>query len=135
MSWKQLFDSCKRLEKILLSLFVISCCVYLRVFIMPVSFDLLLVPIFIMACNIFVEETRFLNKLLMVLGKHSTNIWLTHSFYCYYFYFFVRIVYGSRNAVISMLTLISLSLGSSILINQLWQKIGLIYNHIISQRS
>ncbi|MCI8858810.1 MAG: acyltransferase family protein [Lachnospiraceae bacterium] len=132
MSWNQLFDSCKRFEKIILSLFVIISCVYVRVFIMPVSFDLLLVPIFIFACHIFVEETIFLNKLLLILGRHSTNIWLTHSFYCYYFYFFVRIVYGSRNAVISMIVLISLSLGSSILINLLWQKIGLFYNHIIS---
>ncbi len=132
-SWKRLFEARKKVEKILISLFAMACIIYLKVFTVPASFDLLLAPLFVMACITFVEETRVFKRILLFFGRHSTNMWLVHSFFCYYFYFFVKLVYGSKNAVISMLVLILLSLGSSILINQFWKGVRWIYTFLMDR--
>lgn len=132
-SWKQMFETRKKVEKILISLFAIACIIYLKVYTVPDSFDLLLAPFFVIACITFVEETGIFKKILTFFGKHSTNMWLIHSFYCYYFYFFVKLVYGLKNAVASMLILILLSLGSSILINLFWKGVRRGYSFLIER--
>ncbi|WP_270595131.1 hypothetical protein, partial [Faecalibacillus faecis] len=70
------------------------------------------------------------SKILFFIGKNSTNMWLTHTFYCYYFYPFVKIVYGSRNALVAFITLVILSLITSILIDIFWKYISKLYNQI-----
>ena len=54
------------------------------------------------------------------MGKGSTNIWLIHSFYCYYF--FVRIVAASRLAILSLGVLPMLSYMSSVAVTCFWKK-------------
>ena len=58
-----------------------------------------------------------LGTVFAYIGKHSTNIWLTHSFYCYYFGPFAKLVYKSKNFIIDYLVLLALSLVTSILLN------------------
>lgn len=132
-SWKRLFENRKKVEKIVLSLFAAAGVVYLKVYSLPSSCDLLLAPIFVMACAIFVEETGVFKRILMFLGGYSTNMWLIHSFYCYYFYFFVKIVYGLKNPVISMVILTILSLGSSILVDLFWKGVKKGYTFLITR--
>ena len=54
-------------------------------------------------------------------------MWLTHSFFCYYFYTFVKIVYSSRNAIVSFIILLGLSLGTSILLDLFWNIVHCCY--------
>ena len=63
------------------------------------------------------EKVPFLYKFFVFFGKNSENIWLTHSFFCYYFSSCVRIVFKTGNYLISLLTLMGMSLLSSICIN------------------
>lgn len=56
---------------------------------------------------------RFVENILIYLGKHSGNIFLLHSFG---YTFFLKFIYFSHNVLITWLFLLGLSLGGSILI-------------------
>lgn len=131
-SWRRLLENRKKIEKILISLFAAVGILYLKVYSLPASCDLLLAPLFVMTCTVFLEETGVLKGIFMFLGEYSTNMWLIHSFYCYYFYFFVKIVYGLKNPVISMVILVLLSLGSSILVDLFWKGVKKLYGSTIA---
>lgn len=45
-------------------------------------YNTLITPIFIFSIANVIPKSR----LLSYIGKHSTNIWLTHSFFCYYYF-------------------------------------------------
>lgn len=122
-SWKNSMNEKKRSEVFVLSLLFIALLVCVREFIVSTEFDIILVPLFVFACHILMEACGFLKRPLEVLGTHSTNMWLVHTFYCYYFYPFPKLIYGSNNAVIALVILLILSLGTSILLNLLWKRI------------
>ena len=122
--WEKNVQVLKRIEAILAALFVIGLLVYTRVFFTDVAFDIVVVPAFIFACTVIIGKNKWLAKLFGYLGEHSTNIWLVHSFYCFYFAPVVRIVYASNNAIVALLVLLALSLVTSILLNAFWKLIG-----------
>ena len=130
--WSDLTQKSNIVENILLSLFLIVFTVYLRVFIVPVALDMVLVPIFIFATMTFVNTTKVLQKPLTILGNHSTNIWLIHSFYCYYFYPIPKYIYGLKQPVLTFTALLILSFVSSLLVNRFWNLVGWIYSKLTS---
>lgn len=66
------------------------------------NFDYLFAPIFIFAIVNVIKSLR-LDKLFALLGKHSTNMWLMHSFFCYQY--FQVLVYYPRIAIIIVIWL------------------------------
>lgn len=102
---------------ILLGAGVLMSLFYLRVFNGFEFYDFLTVPFF---CAVFAALGRT-NKVVYTvfefLGKHSENMWLVHTFFCYRFSAFVRIIFQTDNAVIALLILIALSLITSVLLN------------------
>lgn len=129
-AWNKLIEGFVRIEKILISAFIIILVVDIDVFLSVPGYIMILIPMFTFACVVFIEETKVFKKLLKVLGEHSTNMWLIHGFYCYYFYPIVKVVYGSKNAIISLLVLVALSLASSYLVNAVWKLVGMFYQKI-----
>lgn len=117
---KKLADPLSRIEKIAVSLLIMSLCVYARVFYEPIHGDLLFVPIWIVACLLILEACPRCATGLAFLGTHSTNMWLTHTFFCYYFYPAVQLVYGSRIPILIFLTLLAFSLASSFALDGFW---------------
>ena len=102
---------------ILLAAGVLVAVFYLRVFTGFEFSDFLPVPFF---CAVFAALGRTNKAVYSVfgfLGKHSENMWLVHTFFCYRFSAFVRIIFRSGNAIIALLILIGLSLITSILLN------------------
>lgn len=84
--------------------------------------DFLLVPIFILCCtNIFYNSKS--RKILLILGKHSTNIWLTHTFFAYYY--FQKIVFFPKLSVLILIWLLILSMFTSIIIDFIISKIDI----------
>lgn len=75
---------------------------YIYVFIMPIF---IYVIINIIKCN----------SILNYIGSNSNNIWLTHSFFCYYY--FQQIIFIPKYSILIFLWLIILSLMSSMAIN------------------
>ncbi|WP_312887253.1 acyltransferase family protein [Clostridium lacusfryxellense] len=82
--------------------------------------DFILVPTFILVCTNLIQRFKSKNVFL-VLGKHSTNIWLTHTFFC--FYYFQRVIFLPKLSILILVWLSALSLGASTLINFILKKL------------
>lgn len=80
-TWNSLFDHMTNIEKFIFSSTALCVCAYTRVFISSTSFDILLVPIFLLAAITIINMFSHLGTVFAYIGKYSTNIWLTHSFY------------------------------------------------------
>lgn len=77
--------------------------------------DSILSGIFIFAIVNILYDSK-LHKLFVVLGENSMNMWLTHSFFCYYY--IQSIVYKPRISVFILIWLIVLSLLTSLIIKR-----------------
>lgn len=111
---KKLFID-NKLDNVLVHIIIVICVMYIRYRNKNVtSFDYLLVPMFIFSIINIIKMCR-LNKIFSYLGKHSTNMWLVHSFFCYYY--FQKLVFYPKLSVIIVLWLIILSLVASICIS------------------
>lgn len=84
------------------------------------SLDLVYVPAFLLFFLDLVKRSRILCAVFAKLGAQSTNMWLIHSFFCYYFFLFVRITVFSRNHILSLITLTVMSYIASILTDTVW---------------
>ena len=124
------FDHMTNIEKFIFSSTALCVCAYTKVFISFASFDILLVPIFLLAAITIINMFSHLGTVFAYIGKYSTNIWLTHSFYCYYFGPFAKLVYKSKNFIIDYLVLLALSLVTSILLNLFLEYVKICYQHI-----
>ena len=80
----------------------------------PTYVDFVLAPIFILMTANLVYRNKS-KKIFSALGAHSTNMWLTHTFFCYYY--FQGLVFMPRLSIFIVMWLATLSLGSSIFIN------------------
>lgn len=59
----------------------------------------------------------FFDSVLAFLGKHSMNIWMIHSWFCYYL--FKDFIYGFRYPIIILVVLLMTSILSSMVINSI----------------
>lgn len=66
--------------------------------------------------------------ILRYLGKHSNNIWLVHSFFCYYY--FQQIIFLPRYSMLILIWLFILSLCSSYIINYISNNIDIQFNRL-----
>lgn len=92
------------------------------------SADFAYIPVLLVMSKSLLQRLRFLERILARIGRQSTNMWLIHSFFCYYFYPVVRIVVAPRWAIPSLLVLIVLTYGASVGVTQFWMILGRIWN-------
>ena len=78
------------------------------------NYDYLLAPMFILSILEIIKRFHFENA-FRYLGKHSTNMWLVHSFFCYYYW--QNIVFLPKYSVLITIWLIILSVMTSITLN------------------
>lgn len=78
--------------------------------------DFILMPCFVFAVVNLLYNSVF-HKLFRLLGEHSTNMWLIHSFFCYRY--FQWLVFKPRLSILILAWLVVLSLVSSYFINYL----------------
>lgn len=130
-TWKELLSTAGRIEKMIVSLFALLLLSCLWVGVLGAASQIILTPLFIFACHIFLDTIKILNRPLELLGEHSTNMWLIHTFYCYYFYPIVLIVYGSQIAIVAYIILLFMTLASSYLVNSFWKLVGKLYGKVV----
>lgn len=65
----------------------------------------------------FVKWSVWINTVLCFLGKHSTTMWLTHSYFCYYL--FHDLIYGFKYPLLIYVITIACSLCASYIIKSL----------------
>lgn len=74
---------------------------------------LFLIPILIFILVNIIPDGGIMSE----LGKHSTNMWLTHSFFCYYF--FQKLTFSFKYSIIILLQIYIMTIIVSILINRI----------------
>lgn len=74
---------------------------------------LIIVPIFIYSIANAIKEESYLSK----VGEYSTNMWLTHSFFCYYY--FKQFTFVLKNPILILLQLIVVSILISIVLKKI----------------
>jgi hypothetical protein len=77
--------------------------------------DFILVPLTLFSFVKLVQNIKILEKLFGMLGKHSTIIWLTHTFFIYYF--FQRITFAPNYSLLIVLWVFLITILISICIN------------------
>ena len=110
------------------------CCflvLYTRVYIRGGDFDTFYCPTFVICFSTFLDGDIHIKKVFEFLGKHSTNMWLNHAFYCYYYFYCTKAVYSTKNVWLDMLILVALSLVSSILIELFYDKVCIYFKKLI----
>lgn len=97
--------------------------------------DVFLIPVLCVTSLDLLRHLKGTKKVLLRIGEESTNMWLIHTFFCYYFFGVVKIVVAPKWAVPSLLVLILFSYGASVAlawfwkgVSALWQKVRRIWN-------
>ena len=104
--------------------------IYLRQVAIGETFDIFFVPMLTIASMDLLSRMKPLKKLLAIMGKQSTSMWLIHTFFCYYFGAIAVIVTAPRYAILSLLFLIALTYLASVLVSFFWSGVESLYNKI-----
>lgn len=67
------------------------------------------------------KRSKIFDKSLAFLGQHSMNMWMIHSWFCYYL--FKDFIYGFKYPVVIFLVLILVSILTSMIVNQICRPI------------
>ena len=127
-----LFSKYKLLDKVkekltgsfiytIVSIIVIGIIFILRRRLWEYDIDLIFAPLFIISMTIILSNSIFKipNKVLLKIGKESTNIWLIHSFFCYHWC--QKFIFMPKYSILIILTLLVISYVSSIIINNIFK--------------
>lgn len=85
--------------------------------------DFAFAPLLALGVIIPVHALHRLGSVLGFFGRYSAYMWLTHSFYCYYWPAFVLLVYRSGNALMDLVILVALATGTAVGLTYLWREI------------
>ena len=94
------------------------------------QWDVLYVPFLVVTGTDLFRRANYLKYIFVKLGNQSTNIWLIHSFFCYYFYAVAKVVTATRWAVPSLATLVIFSYIASVALSHFWKSVeSLFFTH------
>ena len=112
---------------ITLSLLLCSPIIYIILLKLPIihHFKFVMVTFILVYC---ITQLPLDNRLLKWIGKSSTNIWLTHSFFCYYY--FKEFIYAPRYSIVIVIWLLFISLIASEGLNWLMRLVNKIIHKI-----
>ena len=105
----------------LYGLAIIPVVFYLRSYVAGSFLDIFYIPCFVVAASVFFDGIPLVKKGFMILGRYSNNLWLVHTFFCYYFFEFTKIVYCTKSPLIDWMILLGLSLGASVFVDAFWK--------------
>lgn len=90
--------------------------IWCRCFITGTELDLIYTPLLATSLSVFFDSVKPLRTAFDLIGKHSTNMWLIHSFYCYYFLEVTKFVYLTSNVWIDLGILVAMSFFTSVIL-------------------
>ena len=88
--------------------------------------DFLYVPVLVIVFLDLLSYIPLVYKGLCFVGRNSTNMWLCHSFFCYYFGSIAVWLVKPGNACLSLVMLVVISLVASIVVDCFWKFIGML---------
>lgn len=92
---------------------------------------IVMTPLCIYLFVVFFRKIGRANQVFLFFGKHSMNMWLIHSFFCYY-YFQKEMLMVSNNAIVDYVLLVAVSLIVSIVIDKIWNNVDKFYTTLKS---
>ncbi|MBQ8780982.1 MAG: acyltransferase [Oscillospiraceae bacterium] len=117
----------KTSAKILVS--AVSCIALFAVRVLkPYTFDAFLALAIIVFCVSCFEKVKYLNSVLIFLGKHSSNMFLIHSLL--YVYYLRSFIYGLYYPPLIMTVLVLISLACSIVLDLIKVKLKTVSAHV-----
>ncbi|MGL5125900.1 MAG: acyltransferase family protein [Fusobacteriaceae bacterium] len=99
-----------KIDKKIVYIFLCVFIIYIRNLKYSTILDFLLAPIFIFSITNLFYKTK-LSNILNYLSKHSTNMWLTHSFFCYKY--LQKYIFYPKNSILVLITLVIVTVLSS----------------------
>lgn len=99
------------------------------------NWDIIYLPFLTVFCIDIFRRTKIISQVFLHMGKQSTNIWLIHSFFCYYYYPIVKAVTVTRDAVLSLIILCVISYASSVAVTYIWKVLGLLLSCLKGKKS
>ncbi len=85
--------------------------------------DFVFAPLFIISSVSFIRGIPFISSISKEIGSVSTELWLTHSFFCYHF--IPRIIYAPKYSILVLIWLLIISYAASkllVLLVKLFEK-------------
>ncbi len=116
------FLKAKRLLNPVFDAFIWVAVIFLRRYSNSIYFDIFFVPFLTLASIDTVSRLNLLKKSLSALGTQSTNMWLIHTFFCYYFGVTAKIVAAPGYAIPAFVILLAMSYAASVLVDKFWGK-------------
>ena len=106
------------------SALIITLIIVIRETLDNVALDSVYVILFVFFVKYLYTNNSIVKKAFAFLGKHSTNMWLTHTFFCYYFGPFAKSIMFFRFAVPTLIVLLIYSLVASVLLSLFWTSVS-----------
>lgn len=98
---------------------VILVCAFLIRAVMSIHAASIFFMVIFACCFYLIKKSSCIEKFFVLMGRHSTNIWLVHTFFCYYY--FHDFIYGLKYPFLIYIVTLGLSVISSVVINKLYQ--------------
>ena len=123
----------QKIKPVLAFLMLFSCCTirYLRAYDATYcKYDAFItVPILYSLVTLFSYAPKAVVNFLRYLGKYSTYMWLTHTFFCYYY--FSELITSVRVSIFMFLLTVALSLITAIILTELENALTKLFQKII----
>lgn len=102
----------RNLNKLTINIIMLLSCVAIRK--ITTIADFMIGPIVILNSILIIKKLK-LEKIFSFMSRHSTNIWLTHSFFCYYY--FQELIFWPKYSMLIILWIMLLTICCSHVIN------------------
>jgi len=93
-------------------------------------FDIFYIPMLTVTGLDLINRIKLVRKGFILVGRQSTNMWLTHTVFIYYIGVLSKVITAPRYAILSLLLLILVTFVSSYIINYFWMGVGLICGRV-----
>ncbi len=103
---------------------------YVRSFILGEYIEIIHAAAFTVFASVLLDSIRPAKKLMCFFGRYSTEMWLIHSFFCFHFCEMAKLVYITRSVWVDFLILTGLTIGSALLLEQLYKLLSKLQPYI-----
>ena len=104
--------------------------IYVRQYVAGATLDIFYIPVLCVVSLDILSHLRGIRKVFLKLGQESTNMWLIHSFFCYYFLAAVKLVVAPKWAVPSLLVLVAFTYLASVFLTWFWKEISVLFRKV-----
>lgn len=85
----------------------------------PIHAASIFYTIVFVCCFYMIRKGKIIEKFFILMGEHSTNIWLIHAFFCWYY--FDDFIYGLKYPLLIYVVTLVCSLASSFVVNKVYK--------------